>query len=123
MVKATLYTGLAAIAVLLASPALADNQQGQDQTPPPPAAAPSTVTVVATPTPPPGPVVNTGGVISGSNPGSSCSERLNTRNVPPGPSNIFLWTTNGDTGWPFGYPGQGGFNTIPTTAPYVGCSR
>jgi len=66
-VKAILYTGLAASAVLLASPALADNQ-GQDQTPLPPAAAPSTTTVMATPTPTPGPVVNTGGVISGSPP-------------------------------------------------------
>jgi hypothetical protein len=121
-VKAILYTGLAASAVLLASPALADNQ-GQDQTPPPPAAAPSTTTVMATPTPPPGPVNNTGGIISGSNPGSGCSERLNTRNVPGGPSNIFLWTNSGDTGWPFGWPGRVPFNTIPTTAPNVGCSR
>ena len=121
--KAILYTGLAASAVLLASPALADNQ-GQDQTPlPPAAAAPSTTTVMATPTPTPGPVVNTGGVISGTSPGSSCSERLGTRNVPAGPSNIFLWSTNGDTGWPFGSPGRVPFNTIPTTAPSVGCSR
>jgi hypothetical protein len=68
-------------------------------------------------------VGNTGGVASGSNPGSSCSERLNIRNQPPGPSNIYLWTSNGDTGWPFGWPGQGAFNTIPTTPPIVGCSR
>ena len=123
MVKAILYPGLAASAVLLASPALADNQQGQDQTPAPPAAAPSTVTVVATPTPAPGPVVNTGGVNSSSNPGNGCSERLVTRNVPSGPSNIFLWSTNGDDGWPFGSPGRVSFNTIPTTPPPVGCSR
>lgn len=122
--KAVLCTGLAASAVLLASPALADNQ-GQDQTPPTPAAAPSivTTTVMTTPPPAPGPVVNTGGVISGSNPGSGCSERLTIRNAPGGPSNIFLWTTNGNNGWPFGNPGQGGFNTVPTTAPGMGCSR
>ena len=121
--KAFLYTGLAATAVLLASPALADNQQGgQDQTPVP-AAAPSTTTVMATPTPTPGPVVNTGGVINGSSPGSSCSERLGTRNAPGAPSNIFLWTNSGDVGWPFGWPGRVAFNTIPTTAPSVGCSR
>ena len=121
--KAILYTGLAASAVLLASPALADNQD-QNQTPlPPPAAAPSTTTVMATPTPTPGPVGNTGGVINGSNPGSSCAERLGTRNVPAGPSNIFGWSNNGDVGWPFGWPGRVAFNTIPTTAPSVGCSR
>lgn len=120
--KAMLYTGLAASAVLLASPALADNQD-QNQTPLPPAAAPSTTTVLATPTPTPGAVGNTGGVVSGSNPGSSCSERLGTRNVPAGPSNIFLWTNSGDIGWPFGWPGRVAFNTIPTTAPNVGCSR
>lgn len=120
--KAILFTGLAASAVLLASPALADNQ-GQDQTPLPPAAAPSTTTVMATPTPPPGPVVNTGGNESGSNPGSGCSERLGIRNAPAGPSNSFLWTNNGDAGWPFGWPGRVAFNTIPTTPPSVGCSR
>ena len=122
MVKAILYPGLAASAVLLASPALADNQQ-QNQTPLPPAAAPSTTTVMATPTPTPGPVANTGGVASGSNPGSSCSQRLGTRNIPAGPSNIFSWSNNGDVGWPFGWPGRVAFNTIPTTAPSVGCSR
>jgi hypothetical protein len=123
-VKAILYTGLAASAVFLASPALADNQT-QDQTPlpPPAAAAPSTTTVMATPTPTPGLVGNTGGANSSSNPGSSCSQRLNIRNQPPGPSNIYLWTSNGDVGWPFGWPGRVAFNAIPTTAPSVGCSR
>jgi len=122
-VKAILFTALAASAVLLASPALADNQGGQDQTPLPPAAAPSTTTVMATPPPAPGPVVNTGGSVSGSNPGSGCSERLGIRNAPLGPSNTFNWSNNGDAGWPFGWPGRVAFNTIPTTAPNVGCSR
>ena len=121
--KAMLFTGLAASAVLLASPALADEQGGQDQTPVPPAAEPSTTTVMATPAPPPGPVVNTGGNVSSSSPGSGCSERLGTRNAPAGPSNSFVWSNNGDAGWPFGWPGRVAFNPIPTTAPSVGCSR
>lgn len=116
--KAILFTALAASAVLLASPALADDQGGQDQTPLPPAAAPAPA---APPTP--GPVVNTGGNVSGSNPGSSCSERLGIRNAPAGPSNTFNWSNNGDAGWPFGWPGRVAFNVVPTTAPSVGCSR
>ena len=116
--KAILFTALAASAVLLASPALADDQGGQDQTPLPPAAAPAPA---APPTP--GPVVNTGGNVSGSNPGSSCSERLGVRNAPTGPSAIYTWSTSGDSGWPFGWPGMAPANAVPTTAPSVGCSR
>ena len=81
-----------------------------------------------TPTPPPvnptpGPVGATGGNTSGSAPGSSCSSRLTLRNVPGAPSNIYLWTTNGDAGWPFGWPGRVPQNAVPATPPTVGCSR
>src|SRR5262249_56561982 len=62
IVKAILFTALAASAILLASPALADNQ-GQDQTPLPPAAAPAPAAAptTPTPTPTPGPVLPTAG--------------------------------------------------------------
>lgn len=124
--KAVLFTAVAASAVLFAGPALADQGadqgQGQGQTSGPPAAAP-TVTVMATPPPAPGPVLATGGNVSGSNPGSGCSSRLAIRNAPNGPSNIYLWQASGDTGWPFGWPGMAPNNAVPTTPPNVGCSR
>ena len=121
--KAILFTAVAASAVLLASPALADDQ-GQNQTPLPPVAAPAPAAAPTPAAPPsPGPVVSTGGDVSSSSPGSGCSERLGIRNAPAGPSNIFGWGNNGDVGWPFGWPGMAPVNAVPTAAPSVGCSR
>ncbi|HZQ33887.1 MAG TPA: hypothetical protein VFB19_19400 [Mycobacterium sp.] len=124
--KAIPFTAVVAGAVLLASPALADQgaDQGQGQGPGsgPPAAAP-TVTVMATPSAAPGPVLATGGNVSSSNPGSGCSSRLGIRNAPLPPSNIYLWNASGDSGWPFGWPGMAPNNAYPTTPPSVGCSR
>ena len=126
MMTRLLVLVFAVSAVLFASPALADNQGqgGQDQTPLPPAAAPAPAaapTTAAAPTP--APVVNTGGNVSSSNPGSGCSERLGVRDAPLAPSNMFGWGNNGDVGWPFGWPGMAPPNAIPTTAPSVVCSR
>jgi hypothetical protein len=124
--KAILFTAVAASAVLLASPALADDQgQGDNSTPLPPAAAPAPAAAPTTPAAPPtpGPVVATGGNVSSSNPGSGCAPRLGVRNAPAGPSAIYLWNASGDTGWPFGWPGMAPANAVPTTAPSVGCSR
>jgi hypothetical protein len=109
--KAILFTALAASAVLLASPALADDQ-GQNQTPPPPSAAPT-----------PGPVVATGGKVSSSSPGSGCSQRLGLRNAPAGPSAIDGWASSGVNGWPQGWQGIAPANAVPTSAPPIGCSR
>lgn len=74
-------------------------------------------------TPPtPGPVVNTGGNVSGSSPGSSCVPRLGLRAPSYVPSGTYNWAQNGDAGWPFGWPGLS-LLTPQTTPPIVGCSR
>jgi hypothetical protein len=118
--KTILFTALAGSAILLASPALAD----ESQTPlPPPATAAPAAAPSATATPTPGPVVSTGGSVSGSNPGSGCSQRLGVRNAPPGQSAIGAWSSNGINGWPSDWPGNAPANAVPTTGPSVGCSR
>jgi hypothetical protein len=128
-VKVFVFAALAAGAVLMASPALADDQgQGDNSNPMPPAGEATPAPAAAAPTtsappPTPGPVLATGGNVSGSNPGSSCAARLVTRNAPPGPSNIYLWNASGDSGWPFGWPGMAPNNVYSTTPPSVGCSR
>lgn len=119
---AGLFSVIAAIVVMVLSMAYAhaDQQQGNGSTPMPP---PVTTTVMATPTPTPGPVGATGGAGGSSNPGSSCSTRLVTRNAPPTPSPLTSWNTNSAVGWPFGWTGGGVYAAVPTTAPSVGCSR
>lgn len=75
------------------------------------------------PTPPtPGPVVNTGGNISGGDPGSSCALRLGVRTPSYTPSSTYTWAQSGDSGWAFGWGGLP-WPATPTTAPSVGCSR
>jgi G3E family GTPase len=121
IMKAILFTAVAGSAVLLASPALADNQ---GQTPLPPAATPAPAAApTPTPTATPGPVVSTGGNVSSSNPGSSCSQRLGVRNAPAGPSALDAWSSSSINGWPGDWPGAAPANAAPTTAPSVGCSR
>lgn len=119
--KAFLFTAVATSAVLLASPALADNQ---GQTPLPPVAPPAAAAApTPTPTPTPGPVVATGGQVTSSNPGSTCSQRLGIRNAPTGPSAIDAWSASGINGWPGDWPGNAPGNAVPATPPAVGCSR
>ena len=119
--KAILFTAVAGSAVLLASPALADNQ---GQTPLPPAATPAPAAApTPTPTATPGPVGSTGDSVSSSNPGSSCSQRLGVRNAPAGPSALDAWSSSSINGWPGDWPGAAPANAAPTTAPSVGCSR
>ena len=100
---------LAAAAVLFCPQAFADGDESSTPTPPP-----------VNPTP--GIVGATGGNTSGTSPGSGCSSRLTLRNNPIPQSPAFVWNTNGDAGWPFGWPGQVPISP-PTTAPTVGCSR
>jgi hypothetical protein len=92
-----------------AAVALADNDESS--TPSPPAAPPA-----------PAPVVATGGANTGTSPGTSCVPHLGLRNEPPSQSAMNIWQTNGDAGWPFGWPGVPPL-TMPTIAPTVSCSR
>jgi hypothetical protein len=90
-----------------------------------PSPPPVTTTVMATPAPAPGPVNATGGASGSSSPGSGCGLRLGIRNLPPWLSTPDVWAMNGDSGWPFGWPGMAPLspNAIPSTAPPVSCSR
>ena len=92
--KTLIAVVLTALSIWGAAVALADD--GESSTPSPPPAPPT-----------PAPVVATGGANTGTNPGSSCIPHLGLRNQParlgtvPGEQ----LATNGDAGWPFGWPG------------------
>ena len=111
--KTLIAVVLTTLSIWGAAVALADNDQSS--TPSPPSAPPA-----------PGPVVATGRANTGTRPGSSCIPHLGLRNEPPVLGSAQFpasnWALNGDSGWPFGWPGPAQFS-IPTTAPTVSCSR